>query len=753
MQVQCVLKESHRAYDRLYTYAVPAACADRVAAGVLVEVPFGAGNRMRDAYVWSVLPPEDEADPAGIKEIGNPLSDGPLVHEDQLALAAFIRGRYSCTYGAALRVMAPAKPSSGRSAKSVFLSDPEAASAMLDEGAFTRVGQIRAVELLLESGEILLADLLSACRTSRSTADTLVRMGVASFGTLHVDKEYGEEKPDPEPDGTGSRYSPTPAQIAAVEAVTRTETQPDEGGKLREYLLFGITGSGKTEVYLNSAEHMLERGKTVLILVPEISLTPQMVGRIRSRFGGHAAVLHSRLTPRERYTQWIRVRDGAARIVVGARSAIFAPLKNLGLIVIDEEQESTYKSENTPRYHARTVARFRAMQQQAVLLLGSATPAVETFHRTQTGASELLRLPGRIGEAVLPDVLIVDMRTELEAGNADLFSRDLTAALGAAFSRGEQAILFLNRRGHSNFMLCRDCGYTHRCEACSVTMTVHRDMGARPALACHYCGRVEPVPAVCPHCGSRAFGRFGAGTQQVEEHFRTVFPGSRTLRMDQDTTTGRTAHADILERFERREADVLIGTQMIAKGHDYPNVTVVGILAADLMLGMSDFRASERAFQLITQAAGRAGRGDRPGRVFIQAYNVDDYAVQAAGKQDYPAFYRQEILFREQFGYPPFGAVGIVTVVADVAGSARDAAAACRERLLELCRADRRLHSVEVSDPARSPLYRLRGKYRWRLVLKAPRAPHLSLLFSTLSDHPLPFDAALILDADPYNLS
>ena len=755
MQVQCVLRECLRSFDRLYTYAVPTSLQDAVQTGALVMVPFGSGNRQVEAYVYSVNKDEAAASAQPVKEILALASEFPVVREDQLRLADFMRERYYCTYGDALRVMVPARPAPGRSVRTASLAHPTEAAEMLEEGGFSRIGQIHAVEMLLDEGEALVSDIVAACRISKSTLDTLARMGVVLFGSIRGKTRSREDAADAEDGVLDQPFEPTAEQKAAIEAITSlcAKSEGSSANVLKEALLHGITGSGKTEVYLQCAQHVLGTGRDVLILVPEISLTPQMVSRIRGRFGNLAAVMHSRLTPRERHIQWRRVMDGESRIVVGARSAIFAPLRDIGLIVIDEEQESTYKSETMPRYHARTVARYRAMLHGSALVLGSATPAVESFHRTETGRSVLLALNSRAGGASIPDATIVDMRAELEAGNADIFSRSLRDAMQDAFSTGRQAILFLNRRGHSGFLLCRTCGYIRRCLSCSVTMTLHKSNSGKDALICHYCGRVEPVPDKCPKCGRETFGRFGAGTQQVEERFLKAFPGRRALRMDQDSTTGRISHADILNRFARGEADVLIGTQMIAKGHDYPNVTVAGILSADLMLGVGDFRASERAFQLITQAAGRAGRGELPGRVFIQSYNIDDYAILAACAQDYKKFYVQEIAFRKNLGYPPFGAIGIVTVVSDNASTAASAASDTVRLLQETCSEDRRLSGITVSDPARSPIYKVRNRYRWRIVLRAEREPQLSRLFAAVSDRPMPANAALVMDIDPYSLS
>ena len=504
-------------------------------------------------------------------------------------------------------------------------------------------------------------------------------------------------------------------------------------------------------------------GRSVLILVPEIALTPQMIGRIRSRFGTAVAVLHSRLTPSERYEQWQRILRQEVLVVVGARSAVFAPLVDIGLIIIDEEQEATYKSETHPRYHARDIARLRVHDHGAVLVLGSATPSVESFQRSQAGQSVLLTLHERIGEAGMARTEIVDMRRELATGNRSIFSLSLRKALDEAFSRNRQAMIFINRRGFAGFVLCRRCGHIVRCKSCSVSMTIHinahdpapsQTVPGQPAtqLICHYCGRLQAIPATCPACGSTQIGRFGAGTQQVEAAFNQEFAPNIALRMDQDTTIGRNAHAQILARFEQGEAQALIGTQMIAKGHDFANVTVVGVLAADLMLGMSDFRSSERAFQLITQAAGRAGRGREPGTVIIQAYNIDDYAIRFAAAQDYPGFFRQEIAYRRLMQYPPFGSICVMTVTSLQEQEAKDccelAASACLARQGD----DAAYASIQVMEPAKAPIYRIRNRYRRRLVIKGPDQGLLAAMITPIVER---FDfgkAAIALDFDPYNM-
>ena len=446
-----------------------------------------------------------------------------------------------------------------------------------------------------------------------------------------------------------------------------------EGGGGR-FLLHGVTGSGKTEVYIRLIRRALELGRTAIVLVPEIALTPQMVAWLHGRFGGDAAVLHSALSAGERFDEWRRIRSGEARVVIGARSAVFAPVQNLGVIVVDEEHETTYQSDHRPRYDAREVAWKRAGQHGAVLLLGSATPSITTYMRAMPGVRpenrlELIELRQRVNGRPLPEVEIVDMRGEFERGNHSIFSARLAAELRACLDDGHQAMLFINRRGHSTFVSCRACGYVVKCDQCDVSMTWHQ---AENALRCHYCGKTLPPPKKCPNCGSAYIKYFGAGTQKVQEEVRRLFPDARVARMDVDTTREKDAHARILNRFRSGEANVLVGTQMIAKGLDFPNVALVGVVAADLSLNLPDFRSVERTFQLITQVAGRAGRADVPGRVVVQTYDPDHYGIQLAAAQDYRAFYTRESAYRRAALYPPF------TVIARIIYSGRDPEAAAK---------------------------------------------------------------------------
>ena len=487
------------------------------------------------------------------------------------------------------------------------------------------------------------------------------------------------------------------------------------------FLLYGVTGSGKTEVFIRAVRRAAQLGKTAIVLVPEIALTPQMVMWVRSRFGEDAAVLHSRLSPGERYDEWRRIRRGDVRVVIGARSAIFAPLENIGLIIVDEEHEQSYIADNTPRYDARELARLRCEREGAALLLASATPSMRSFAMAGRGDLALLEMLRRVNDRPMPQVHIVDMREELKAGNRSVFSGALLGGLKSCLDAGKQAILFVNRRGYSTFVSCRSCGYVVTCSQCDVSMTYH---SSERVLRCHYCGQEAPVPSACPECGSPYIKYFGVGTQRVEEEVRRHFPDVPVLRMDNDTTRTKDAHETLLSAFRRGEARILVGTQMIAKGLDFPNVTMVGIIAADAMLKLPDYRSAERTFQLLTQVAGRAGRADSPGEVYLQTYDPEHYAVEAASRQDYRAFYEEEMRRRKRALYPPYTLIARLLYEADREEDAqREAQSAMRqmEAFFER-RAYLRKYVVALRVMA-CPIRKIKGKARWEVTLKIVDKP------------------------------
>jgi len=746
MQASVVLRESVLTTDQTYDYRVPDELTADLCTGQFVEVPFGGGNRVCVALVMEIYP--DRETQYELKYILRIIDLYPVLFADQIALLPYIRSRYTCTYGDAIRLMVPSVVTTRKSKiqQVAFVCNRETALSVLSECELESLVQIRILELLCECEEIPVSELMSVLSISRSPIDTLRKKGLVGIEKRVVRPDPSEDEEDGETPLKTDPFPPSEAQQNAIRAILA------EKGR-KEFLLYGITGSGKTEVYLQCAQEVLERGDSVLFLVPEISLTPQMIRWITGRFPGQVAVLHSRLTPKERYDQWDSIRRGKARIVIGARSAVFAPINRLKLILVDEEQDTSYKSETHPRYHARDIARKRAQQLGAVIVLGSATPAVETYYSAQLGFTTLLSLPERVNEAELPKTEIIDMREELVCKNRSIFSRSLKAAMTEAFAKNEQVILFLNKRGYSSLLLCRSCGEVVVCPHCSVAMTLHtpRKTG-KSILICHYCGRTQKVPGVCPSCQSTVQGKFGLGTQQLEELVKCEFPEQTVIRMDQDTTVGREAHARLLGQFREKKASVLVGTQMIAKGHDFPDVTVVGIVSADLLLRASDFRAGERAFQLITQASGRAGRGDKAGRVFIQTYQPDDDVLLCAARQDYGMFFANEIEYRRRLGYPPFRALGSILLSHEdelTAGEQSEkvvkALMEARDSLSGSCG----FNNVEIYGPTPAQLYRVRDRFRFQINIKADRKSQLSQLFAIMQSRFFTEGFLLYMDIDP----
>lgn len=529
------------------------------------------------------------------------------------------------------------------------------------------------------------------------------------------------------------------------------------------FLLHGITGSGKTEVYLQSIERCLEQGRQAIVLVPEISLTPQMVERFKSRFGAKVAVMHSRLSGGERYDEWRKIREGRVQVAIGARSAIFAPFKDIGLIVMDEEHESSYKQEESPKYHARNVAVKRAEQHDAVVILGSATPSLETYHASRSQSDPhfspvLTEISLRALGSELPGVNIIDMREELKEGNRSMFSRDLHKAIEQRLERGEQTVLLLNRRGYSTFVMCRTCGYVAECPNCDISLTFHQRSNN---LRCHYCGHAETVPETCPECASEHIRYFGTGTQRVEEELAKLFPAIRVVRMDVDTTSEKGSHEKLLQQFRDKKADVLLGTQMVAKGLDFPDVTLVGVIAADSALNLPDFRAAEKTFQLLTQVAGRAGRHHLPGEVFIQSYNPDHYSVLHASKHDYHSFVREELGHRRKLGYPPYCRLILVTFSHEqlpvVVRMAENYAAMIKEKAKArgwLARMDKLVPNVlDLLGPIASPIPRIKNRYRFQCMIKWRGEMDAALLAREIADEledtAKEQDLLISIDVDP----
>lgn len=753
MIARVALSGANRDFDQPFSYLVPTELEASIAVGQVVAVPFGRRREPTHGYVIGLKANQDaELSGMKLKAIDAIRTARPVVNDEQIRLAVDMRKRYFCSFSQALDCMIPPRISllGAKKTRYARLVDPELAEEMLELGQFRSQAHIRVVELLLAQEALAVAEIRAAADVSPSVMQTLVKNKIIETYQVEVDRDTVEAK-DVEPVRSPELR---PAQQAALDRLTAALRTAGEG-KLKEYLLHGVTGSGKTEVYLNLAEKVLAAGQTVLFLVPEIALTPQMELRIRSRFAESIAVIHSRMTLTERYETWQKISRGELRIVVGARSAIFAPLTNIGLIVIDEEHEATYKSGIKPRYHATDIARMRALRHDAVLLLGSATPSIETYRRTKDGRSTLLTLPDRIGTAGRVKISIVDMKGVPKTDDAAVISEPLQHALAEALARGEQAMILINRRGHMRLTMCQACGHVMMCGSCEVALVQHLNPHSKhqdSRLYCHHCDRIYPLPTACPECGAEAMNHVGYGTQRVMEVLARLYPQASLLRMDQDTTLGRHAHEALLSRYASQEADILVGTQMIAKGHDFPNTTVVGILSADQLLNGDEFRATERGFSMMLQAAGRAGRGDLPGHVFIQAYNTDDPVLRDVVQDDYESFYRREAAYRQRLDLPPFGHVGLVRFSGQSDGFTRDEA----NRFFRLCQEARSRYPqyqvLVLLAPAPAPLRRLRNRYRYRLIVKGADLALLTEFLALIDDTAKKTAVTRTLDVNPWSL-
>ncbi|WP_026689954.1 primosomal protein N' [Alteribacter aurantiacus] len=582
------------------------------------------------------------------------------------------------------------------------------------------------------------ARLLELTGTSQATIKSLISKGILKQSDV-------EEYRDPYEGREFNVSKALPLMDQQAEALKKILASVHEN-RHDTFLVHGITGSGKTEVYLQAIDHALKKGKEAIVLVPEISLTPQMVHRFKGRFGSNVAVLHSALSKGEKYDEWRKIRDKEVTVVVGARSAIFAPFENLGMIIIDEEHESSYKQEEAPRYHARDVAIERGRRYGCPVILGSATPSLESFARAKKGVYSLITMDRRVNDVKLPDVDIIDMRDELKNGNRSMFSKKLLDSMNDRLEKKEQIVLFLNRRGYSTFVLCRDCGYVAECPHCDISLTYHR---ANQTCQCHYCGYQVTKPNRCPECDSEHIRFFGSGTQKVEEELKKVLPKARVIRMDVDTTRRKGSHEKLLTSFEKGEGDILLGTQMIAKGLDFPNITLVGVLTADTMLHIPDFRASEKTFQLLTQVSGRAGRHSKPGEVVVQSYTPEHFSIQLVKEHDYLSFFQREMYFRKQGEYPPYFFVTLINVsatdlatVVSVTGKIAD--------FLRQCLSE----TTVIHGPATSAIPRIKDRYRYQCMIKykvEPQIVHvLQEILKTYQTEMSRTDLMITIDTNPY---
>ena len=706
--IDVIVDISVNSLDRIFQYRVPEELLDAVTVGCQVNVPFGSGNRRRQAYVIGV----DTVlayDASKIKDILG-VTKAPAATGQLIALADWMHERYGCTMAQALKTVLPVKKSVKEVKRTAyFLADREGAQQLLEKSRKSRreKARVRLLEAMLKEGCMSKETVTGVLQISASTMKSILQTGVIREETSQVYRNPVRQRLDGWQEVClNDEQMNAVASIWQNAAICREHWSREQG----MHLLYGITGSGKTEVYMALMEKVLNEGRQIIVLIPEISLTLQTVSRFYARFGSQIAVMNSRLSAGERYDQYMRAKRGEASIMIGPRSALFTPFDKLGLIIIDEEHESAYQSEIVPRYQAAEVAARRAEMSGALVVLGSATPSVAVYQKAREGMIGLHSLTQRARTGSrLPDVKVVDLREEFRMKNRGILSQSLHEAMDACLKRGDQMMLFLNRRGYAGFVSCRSCGYVVKCRHCDVSMTVHH----HTLLKCHYCGSEQPMPRVCPSCGSPYIAGFGVGTQKVEEFVQKEFPEARILRIDRDTTSGKDDMGRILQTFSEGGADILIGTQMIVKGHDFANVTLVGILAADLSLFAGDYQSSERTFQLLTQAAGRAGRGDRPGEVIIQTYQPEHYCIQTAAAQDYDSFYSQEIRFRQMLHYPPDRQMMVMLAEGEHDQQTGQAVQKLREIAGE---AD--FEAVEFIGPSRAGIAKAKDLYRYTMYMK-----------------------------------
>ena len=735
--------------DTTFHYAVPAELAPLAVTGVRVLVPFG--KRKLTGYVVSAVEESGEE----MKEIIAVLDPEPLFTAKELEFFRWAAGYYLHPIGEVIKAALPAGINITSIRKNVTAPDgSEMAEESLRGGKRVRTEIFyRADEPPPESGKLrdkparIVAFLTMQ---GEAPASLLRREFGADAALLRKLQEKGfvagmerEVYRDPFRNEAFRRDAPPDLNVSQVAALDQL-TAALERHAFAPFLLHGVTGSGKTEVYLQTIAHVLGQGRTALVLVPEIALTPQLVRRFKCRFDCGIAVLHSGLSEGERFDEWRRIRRGEAAIVIGARSAIFAPLERIGIVVVDEEHDGSYKQSEGFRYNARDLALVRGKMERACVVLGSATPLVTSFHAARTGKLGYLHLPYRVRDLPMPTVELLDCRGK----KGETFLPELVAALGANLATGGQALLFLNRRGFATYLVCNDCGHVLRCPNCSITLTYHQSKGMH---FCHYCDFTIPAPSVCPECTSPEITLLGRGTERVEEEVRELFPAARVSRMDRDTTTGRGGHARVLKGVEDGSIDILVGTQMIAKGHDFPGVTLVGVISADATLNIPDFRSGERTFQLVSQVMGRAGRGDAPGKVLIQTLNPDHYAVSHAAAHDFAGFYAAELEFRRDAGYPPFDHLAALVLSGTAAEAVEKGAAAAATFLM--CIKKELRSRVEILGPVVAPLGKIRGRYRRQILLKSTGRTDLHRLLAAFRVRiSLPSVVRLSIDVDPVEM-
>lgn len=698
---------SHEKVDRPFQYRVPEALSGIPEPGMRVRIPFGSGNNLRTGYIIEMTD-EPEFDVTRLKEIHSIIEEGVQVEGRLIRLAFWMKEHYGSTMINALKTVLPVKQKLKQQEKKEIclrVSREEARAEMLECERKHQRAKARVLQELIEEERLPQMLVARKLNISPATFRSLRDAGLISINSVPYYRNPVKLDADRE---EGHRLSRNQQDIVD------TVTADYDNGIRQTYLLRGITGSGKTEVYMELIARIIERGRQAIMLIPEIALTYQTVLRFYKRFGDRVSILNSTLSPGEKYDQCERARKGEIDVIIGPRSALFTPFPDIGIIIIDEEHENSYKSETMPKYHARETAEELARLHGASVFLGSATPSLDSYYRARQGRYRLFTLNERLTGGELPVVYVEDLRKELKEGNRSIFSARLGALLQDRLERGEQSMLFLNRRGYAGFVSCRMCGHVMKCPHCDVSLSEHKN----GTLVCHYCGFTQPAVKLCPECGSKYILGFRAGTEQIEEQLHKLYPDKKVLRMDADTTKTKDSYEKILSAFSAGEADILVGTQMIVKGHDFPNVTLMGIMAADMSLSVNDYRAGERTFQLLTQAAGRAGRGKRPGEVVIQTYQPEHYSILHAAAQDYEGFYEEEILYRQLLSYPPVSHI-LAVQVTSLTEKGGEELAGILKTLAEKTEEGREEHTILIG-PAPAFIGRINDIFRYVLYIKNP---------------------------------
>ena len=746
MIAQIIINSNAKDLNKTFDYEIPEELQEKVKIGSRVLIPFGRMKKLEEGFVIGFK----EVSEYKTKQIAK-IEEGNFLNEEKVKLAKWMARRYFCNISDSLKLMLPPGTATknienrikDKVAKFVYLKkDKEEIEFEIENEKIKSDKQLRILKFLMENDEIMISsDLEVFTDTSKAVIKTLEKNGYIEIIEKQVQRNPFMHKVVQE----NKKLQFTEEQQNAYKKI---EDAIDDRMN-SEFLIFGVTGSGKTEIYLQIIEKLLNEGKDSIMLVPEISLTPQMVDRFIGRFGeDKIAVLHSKLSIGERYDAWNRIKEGKAKIVIGARSAIFAPVQNIGAIIIDEEHDSSYKSEMTPRYDAKEVARQIAKVNNVPLILGSATPDINSYYNAKQEKIELLELTKRANKSSLPEVEIVDLREELAKGNRSMISTKLYEKIEENIRNGHQTILFLNRRGYSTFIMCRDCGYTVKCPNCNITMTYHLK---KNKLKCHYCGHEERPVQECPECKSTNIRYFGTGTQKLETEINKLFPNTSTIRMDVDTVTKKNSHEEILNKFKNENINILIGTQMVVKGHHFPNVTLVGVIAADSSLNIEDYRAKERTFQILTQVAGRAGRENLKGEVIVQTYNPDSLAIEYSKNQDYKKFYNMEINLRKQLKYPPFCDIILIGVSSKNEAEVIKTANKIHEQLKQIISNENT--PMILYKPVPSPIDKIKNKYRWRIVIKCIYNEQINNTINrALIENDRKDDTRVIVEVNPSNM-